>query len=167
MRRIYAILLLAGMTACSTPGYDNEDSVFQALPQSWQRSDEWQFFVADNNQEPLGDLRLYLTNRPLESEDCDVTGWYRADVIENNLNYKLEAELAPGYKIIGPWITLDLAATSCNIGYKMVGTVTDQGAKGHFNFVHSLGGENIGEFLALPADAKQDGDDKQAFSIED
>lgn len=115
----------------------------------------------------MGYLRLYLTDRPLESEDCDVSGWYRADVIENELDYRLAAELAPGYTISGPWLTVDLAATSCNIGYKMIGTITDDGAAGHFNFVHSLGGENIGKFLARPAEKTKKSDDKQAFPIED
>jgi len=166
LKRSLALLQIAGLAACSTSSIDHPAPVFEPVPASWQQSDEWQFIVTDGNQQALGYLRLNLTDRPLESEDCDVSGWYRADVIENKLDYELAAELAPGYSIKGPWITVDLTATTCNIGYKMVGTITNDGAAGHFNFVHSLGGENVGKFRARPADTLRNGDDQQAFSIE-
>lgn len=159
MKYLQLLVSLTLCAACSATKTKDDVGFFDAAPEGWRQADEWLFFVAGRDREPLGYLRLYLTRSPLESEDCDVSEWYRADVIENELDYEIDAELAPGYKIIGPWITVDLSATSCNIGYKMVGTATNDGAAGHFNVVHSLGGGNIGEFMAIPADDARGNDD--------
>ena len=149
-RACWYLLAFALLVACQAPGYDHRPEIFSAVPARWQQAGEWQFYVTDMNDEPAGELVLLLSSTPLESESCDTSGWYRADVIDNTLDMELAAEMIPGYMISGPWITVDLSATSCNTGYKLIGTLSENGASGHVSFVHSIGGEHIGNFVAMP-----------------
>ena len=58
--------------------------------------------------------------------------------------------MQPTYEIRGPWITIDLTGTICNVGYRFLGELGDDGATGFFNYSHKMGGENIGRFVATP-----------------
>lgn len=164
---LISVLIALGACAQSDtePELSDEPSVFAAVQTTTGRlSQHWKFEITAADDTALGDIELLLTNEVFEQLECDGQAWRRAEVIDNGLEYDIGDDISPAFILRGPWLTIDLAATTCNMGYRLVGTLTGQAATGHFSFVHSLGGEYVGTFTGVPI--VSDGDDDQALPVE-
>jgi len=118
-------------------------------PEAWRRPANWAFEIVDHDRRPLGQVTLRLTTRP--SEACGEPGWRRAIIVDDNLDLGVGVVKSPAFRIVGPWLVVDLTSSTCSAGHRLVGDLGPDGATGFFNYAHRLGGENLGRFVARPA----------------
>jgi len=128
--------LAAGITPATTP-------------EAWRRPADWAFEVVDRDERPLGQVTLRLTAR--HSDACGEPGWLRAIIVEDHLDLGVGIVKNPAFRIVGPWLVVDLTSSTCSAGHRLVGDLGPDGATGFFNYAHRLGGENLGRFVARPA----------------
>ncbi|MDH4107607.1 MAG: hypothetical protein OEW35_04775 [Gammaproteobacteria bacterium] len=144
---ILAIQLVL-IAACATPP-DPAPYTSATTPESWRRAADWEFEITDPDERPLGRLTLRLTSRP--SRSCGEPGWRRAVIIDDRLDLGIGVVKNPAFRIVGPWLVVDLTSTTCSAGHRLVGDLYADRAEGFFNYAHRLGGENLGRFVARPA----------------
>lgn len=122
----------------------------QITPAQWRQPGMWKFEVFDNDRQALGHIVLYLTGEDIGAGYCVDDYWKEAIVMDNKLNVELSFEARPAYNVKGPWLTVDLTATTCNVHHNLVGDVDGEGAAGTYNYIHLLGSFNVGTFTASP-----------------
>ena len=93
---------------------------------------------------------LLLTQEDIGTESCVDQYWKKALVIDDSLDFDVGFEKQPAYNIKGPWLTIDLTASTCNVHHRLIGDVNSDGATGSFNYLDLLGSYNIGTFTASP-----------------
>lgn len=154
------------LTACAASAPVDDHSLFPVLHAAWQQARVWTFDVTDSRGAPMGYVTLGLTAEAAPAGPCGQPGGYRAEILDVDMKYEFVAELLPTYVISGPWITVDLTSGACNAAYKFIGTASESGASGYFNFVHSVGAENIGSFNAYARPGSESESDGKAISFE-
>lgn len=91
---------------------------------------------------------MLFTDDAVGSDACVGDHWRKALVMGNKLDFDFGVELQPAYNIDGPWLTVELTASSCSLHHRFVGDVSNDGATGSFHYVHALGATIIGTFSA-------------------
>ena len=145
----WAIALCAA-SACASRTGDYRAVFSQMTPQSWATPGVWTFRILDRDDRPMGDIVLLLTNENPDAGSCANAGWRKAIVIDDTVDFDFGFEKSPAYSVHGRWLTVDLTASICELDHNLVGEIDEQGASGFFNFAHSLGGYNVGKFVATP-----------------
>ena len=111
----------------------------------------WDIQIFDKEQQPLGNLKIRLTEEPVDDDYCGYDYFRKAIVLEDNLKADLQGiEKQPAYHIGALWLTIDLTASVCWADYILMGDINKEEAKGFFNYSHPFGGYNIGSFTASP-----------------
>lgn len=146
-----AVCLLA---SCETPPrpVNYPGLVASVTPAAWSQPALWDFEVFDKSGQPAGGVVLYFTEEPVTSDFCAAPHWRKAIVVYDDLDIEFDFDKQAAYSISGPWLTMDLTASSCSVDHNFVGQIDDDGARGYFNLAHSLGGKNLGKFIAKPAE---------------
>ena len=122
-----------------------------ATPDAWRSPGLWDFQVSNDQQEVLGSLVMYMTDKRIDDNSCAGKHWKKAVVVYDDLDLEFDLQKEVAYTISGPWLTINLTSSSCDIGHNFVGEVSENGASGFFNVAHTFGGKNIGTFVASPA----------------
>lgn len=141
-----SLLVLAACAADPQPAMVLKPAT---TPEAWRRPANWAFEIVDRDQRPLGQVTLRLTTRP--SDACGEPGWRRAIIVDDHLDLGVGVVKSPAFRIVGPWLVVDLTSSTCSAGHRLVGDLGPDGARGYFNYAHRLGGENLGRFVARPA----------------
>lgn len=110
----------------------------------------WDFRFVDTEQNPLGNIRIQLTEDPIDDGYCGEDYFRKAIVLEDDLAYDLGMEKQPAYHISLFALALDLTASVCHTNFILSGPINSEEASGFFNYAHPLGGYNIGRFTATP-----------------
>lgn len=146
------VIMMLCLTGCASSKQANFGAFFaQLTPERWQSPGVWDFQVENSQKESMGDIRMHLTGESA-SYDCDEGGWKRAEIIHGDIDYDFGFDLQPAYRVHGNWITIDLTASICGADHLLNGELNDDGASGFFNYSHRLGGNNLGTFIAVPAE---------------
>jgi len=145
----FLLLALLLLGACASNPVPVDPVRAAATPDAWRQPADWEFDIVDREDRPLGQVTLRLTNRP--SAACGETGWNRAIIVDDRLDLGIGVVKSPAFRIVGPWLVVDLTSSTCSAGHRLVGDLSPGGAEGFFNYAHRLGGENLGRFVARPA----------------
>ena len=147
-----SMIILLCLTGCASNKQANFGALFaQLTPERWKQPGVWDFQVTSSQNESMGELRMHLTGESV-SESCDDGDWKRAVIIHGSIDYDFGFDLRPAYRVHGNWITLDLTAAACGADHLFSGELSNDGAIGFFNYSHRLGGNNVGTFVAVPAE---------------
>lgn len=141
MKVLIPFILL--LSACA-PVEPKDDLSQQSFPAVW----DVRFFGKQG--EGLGSMRLELTTEPIDDAYCGKPYFWKAVVLESDIDVELWRDVQPAYHIYARWLSVDLTASTCNVNYVLMGNIDRESASGFFNFSHPLGGENLGRFEAVP-----------------
>ena len=141
MRALFPILLL--LSACA-PVEPKDDLSQQTFPAVWDVS----FY--NKQGESIGSMRLGLTTDPIDDDYCGKPYFWKAVVLESDIEVDMWRDIQPAYHIYARWLSVDLTASTCNVNYVLMGNIDRESADGFFNFSHPLGDENLGRFEAVP-----------------
>lgn len=144
------LVFILAMSACAGNDTAKKESDPGITPIRWQTAATWEFHITDAEQRDLGTIVLRLSPDVVEEDSCAKTGWRKAIVMEDNLDFDFSADKQPAFNISANWITIDLTATVCNVNHVLIGELVEDGAAGHFNYSHPLGGYSVGTFKATP-----------------
>jgi len=147
--RWYPAFLIC-LCGCTTNAVDDRAFMSQLTPDEWRHPGAWTFHIVDNQHDSLGHIVLLLTDEGIGADSCVDSYWKKATIIDDGLDFDFGFEKRPAYNVKGPWITIDLTASTCNVHHKLVGDVDSEGAVGSFNYIDLLDSYSIGTFTAKP-----------------
>jgi hypothetical protein len=146
---LVAMLLLC---LCSSTASSVDQAALMAdlTPKEWRKPGVWYFYLTDEQQRDLGRIVLLLTDEIVGSEECTDRHWRKAIVMDTSLDFDFGVDLQPAYNLHGPWLTVELTASSCSLNHRLVGDVSSGGAAGSFHYLHALNASIVGTFSAKP-----------------
>ena len=147
--RLAPIFLLLVVAACASSS-NGKPKPATLTPLRWIESGTWRFQIADPDGKQAGSILLNLSAEPVGDELCVDKNWKKAIILNNGLEVDIGDDAQPAYLVHGRWLTVDLTADRCNVGHKFVGELSASGASGFFNYTTSVGGRNLGSFVAEP-----------------
>lgn len=155
-RTILAAFLGVGLGACTALDPEYLEAATRPTPAAWSAPGVWRFNFTSEDGQPRGSAEFALTDEQVPT--CNSGRWRRAIYRGGTANYPeiLELKSADGdkyaaYLITGQLLVVQLNAPYCRHDIELRGAVTDTGASGSFNWVGTVGAQNIGGFTATRA----------------
>ncbi len=149
--KIVVIVAVACLFGCAQP----EPTAYQAwsgepTPSIWRLGDDWYVVVRDEAEVIVRTLVVRFGSE--KARTCNAEEWKTVEIVHEMPPRSAAFLGVPAFKLKGRMLKVDLTANLCDNSTYLFGHLTELGWTGVYETSHMLGGETLGDFVAIRAD---------------